>query len=172
MIAILKKTVLVLAAVSLLFSLAACGKEDEGDSKYTTSGTFDPYYNIFKDDVPTGKAISVKGKTFYFDSIEIRTKNFEKLVKSENALSLLYPDVSVEFESEDTVTFRDNANVVFNVPKTKGVREGNVLTIQHTNSEGYTYDVRIEIHETKIIVIHNGHTYDQPGTYSMITFTE
>ena len=48
----------------------------------------------------------------------------------------------------------------------------NVLTFEHTNSEGYTYDVRIEIHKDRILVIHDGHTYNNPGTYATITFME
>ena len=53
----------------------------------------------------------------------------------------------------------------------EGVREGNVLTVKNTTPSGdYTYDIRMELHPDKVVLIHNAHTYDEPGTYSTITF--
>ena len=72
---------------------------------------------------------------------------------------------------ECTVEFVDYSRF-FSVPETKGVRLGNVLTVQATNKTGdYTFDIRIEIHEGKILVIHNLHHHDEPCTYSTITFS-
>lgn len=168
----MKKIIALLILLSLsLLSFASCGDKDDGITEQ--DGVFDPYNNRFKDDVPTDKKISVSGKTFYFESIEIRDKEEAKLVTSENSLKMLYVHVSVEFTSENTVEFKDSGmHKIFSVPETKCDRDMNVLTFERTNSDGYTYDVRIEVHKDKILVIHNGHTYNNPGTYSTITFVE
>ena len=169
----MKKTLCLVIALVLLFTFVACG--DDG-LKYSSYGPYDPYYNNYKEGVPTGRKYSVKGKTFYFekneDDLMIRDKDGIKQTEAESSLESLYIDISVVFHSEDTVEFKDAAGSTFSVPPTKGVREKNVLTIQHTNAAGRTYDVRIEIHKEKIIVIHDGHTYNNPGTYATIIFYE
>lgn len=167
----MKKIISILLVLSLVFiSMASCGNDDEYKE---SDGMFDPYVNRFKPDPPTDRKISVSGKTFYFEELEIRNKNEEKQVTAENSLSKLYVHVSVEFISEDTVLFDDSGyHEIFDIPETKCERDMNVLTFEHTNSEGYTYDVRIEIHKDRILVIHDGHTYNNPGTYATITFTE
>lgn len=161
---------LVLLFSILILSLSACADKYTDESSGGIVTSFDPYSNVFKDDVPTGKKISVKGKKFYFESIEVRDKNADKQVTAENALKELYMHVTVEFSDEDVVRFKDSGYDIFEIPETKAQRDGNVMMIKNTNSEGYTYDVRIEIHKDKIIVIHEGHTYNNPGTYSTITF--
>ena len=170
----MKKILCLLLCLFFAVSLVSCG--DDGELKYSSYGPYDPYYNNYKEDVPTGRKISVKGKTFYFENgkedMMVRDKDGIWQDTAAIALGTLYVDVKVVFTDEDTVEFADASNAVFNVPQTKGIREENVLTIKRTNSDGYTYDVRIEIHKDKIIVIHNGHTYDTPGTYSTITFYE
>ena len=167
----MKKILSLLLVLSLiLISAVSCGKDEDVKE---SDGIYDPYVNRFKPDPPTDKKISVAGKTFYFEELEIRNKNEEKQVTAENSLSKLYVHVSVEFISEDTVLFDDSGyHEIFNIPETKCERDMNVLTFKHTNSDGYTYDVRIEIHKDMIIVIHDGHTYNNPGTYATITFTE
>jgi hypothetical protein len=150
----------------------ACKDKTIEDEKSQGGATFNPYNNVFKEDVPVGKAISVTGKKFYYTKMDIRDRNSEKLDHVEDALKDMYGYVSVYFDSEDTVTFNDDSNVIFPLEKTKGVREGNVLTVKRTNTDGYTYDVRIEIHENMVVVIHEGHTYDKPGSYAMIWFEE
>ena len=170
----MKKIFCLILCVILALSLFSCG--DGSELKYSSYGPYDPYYNNYKEDPPTGRKISVTGKTFYFESgnddMMVRDKDGVWQDTAAVALAELYVDIKVVFTAEDTVRFADAWGSVFDVPETKGVREGNVLTIQRTNSEGYTHDVRIEIHKEKIVVIHNGHTYDTPGTYSTITFYE
>ena len=164
-------SVLVLLAIGIV-SLVACGTDtpDTGTSG-STQYLFDPYFNRFKPDVPTGKSISVSGKDYYFEEIEIRNKDEEKQVNDERSLRTLYGGVFVRFTAEDTVPFIDYSGF-FTVPETKGVREGNVLTVSATNKTGtYTYDIRIEIHEGQIYVIHNAHHYNDPCTYSTIIFS-
>lgn len=163
--------ILLLLATAVV-SLASCGGDTpDADSEREWEYLFDPYFNRFKPDVPTGKSISVTGKDFYFEEIEIRNKNEEKQVTDERSLRTLYGGVFVRFKAEDTVQFVDYSGF-FSVPETKGVREGNVLTVSATNKTGdYTYDIRIEIHEDKILVIHNAHHYNEPCTYCTITFT-
>ena len=167
----MKRILSLIILVSLLtVSFVSCKDKYTEESLSNVVTSFDPYDNVFKDDVPTGRKISVSGKKFYFDNIEIRDKNADKQVTAENALRPLYIHVTVEFKDENTVQFKDSAYDIFEIPETKGERDGNVIMIKNTNSDGYTYDVRIEIHKEKIIVIHEGHTYNTPGTYSTITF--
>lgn len=170
----MRKILCLLLCLLFTVSAASCGDSDE--LKYSSYGPYDPYYNNYKEDAPTGRKISVKGKSFYFENgnedIMVRDKDGIWQDTATLALATLYIDVKVVFSDEDTVAFADASNSFFNVPATKGIREGNVLTIKRTNSDGYTYDVRIEIHKDKVVVIHNGHTYDKPGTYSTITFYE
>jgi hypothetical protein len=170
----MKKIICLIFSLLIFVSLISCG--DDSELKYSSYGPYDPYYNNYKEDVPTGRKISVEGKTFYFENgkEDMMVRDENGIWQDTEALTLgkLYTNIRVIFTAEDTVMFKDDTNAVFNVPETKGVREGNVLTIKRTNSDGYTYDVRIEIHKEKIIVIHNGHTYDTPGTYSTITFYE
>ena len=168
---IIASILIALLISSLCISLVSCADEPADNGSPTGDYLYDPYYNRFKPDVPAGAAISVAGKDFYFEEIEIRDKNEEKQVNDERSLRKLYSGVFVRFAAEDTVEFVDYSGF-FSVPETKGVRVGNVLTVQATNKTGdYTFDIRIEIHEGKILVIHNLHHHDEPCTYSTITFS-
>lgn len=149
-------------------SLFSCGKSDEPvrDWEYT----YDPYYNRFKDDVPAGK-IKVSGNSYSFSEIMVRDKDEKLQVTACNSLEKIYESVFVEFIDEETVKIIDFSRF-FDMDATRGVREGNVLTVSARNkTDSFTYEIRIEIHRDKILLIHNGHTYDKPGTYATITFT-
>ncbi len=151
--------------ISALSMLASCKEKETRDWPYT----YDPYYNRFKDEVPGGK-IKVKGNEYLFSSIEIRDKDENMLADAQNSLAMLYELVIIEFIDEDTVEIVDYSDF-FRMPATKGEREGNILTVKDTNETGdYTYDIRIEIHKEKIVLIHNAHFYDTPGTYATVTF--
>ena len=167
----LKKIIcLLLVLLTLSFTLVSC-KKNVDTSMYDGDGdayVFNPYDNIFKKPVTEGDPISVSGKRFYFKDIDIRDKDSSKQVTAENSLKKLYHQTNVDFTAENKVVFE--CGEAFSMPETEGVREGNVLTVKHTNSDGRTYDVRIEIHEKEICVIHDGHTYNNPGMYAMITF--
>ena len=168
---IIASILIALLASSLCLSLVGCADEPADNGGSTGDYLFDPYYNRFKPDVPTGKSISVSGKDFYFEDVEIRDKNEEKQVNDERSLRKIYGGVFVRFTAEDTVEIVDYSGIC-SVPKTKGVREGNVLTLEAKNkTDDYTYPIRIEIHEDKILVIHNLHHHNEPCTYSTITFT-
>ena len=164
---------LVLLIALAITALAACADTDKvtGDRENGEGFLYDPYYNRFKPDAPGGNAISMSGKKLYFKDMQIRDKNEIKLVEDERSLKILYTGVYVEFISEDTVKIVDYSKF-FNIPETKGVREGNVLTIQASNKAGnYTFDIRIEIHGETVYLIHNAHHYTAPGTYATIEFT-
>lgn len=169
----MKKILCLILTFVLLFSLVSCKKKG---NNYTAYGPYDPYYTIHKEDVPTKKTYSVKGKTFYFfnetGDMMVRDKNGELQVTAGTALASLYADIKVVFIDEKTVAFNDAMRVTLHIPATSGERKKNVLTIKHTNSEGRTTDIRIEIHKDKIIVIHDIHTHNNPGTYATITFRE
>lgn len=168
---IIASILIALLASSLCLSLVGCADDPADNGGNTGDYLYDPYYNRFKPDAPGGAPISVVGKDFYFEEVEIRDKNEEKQVNDERSLRKLYSGVFVRFAAEDTVEFVDYSHF-FSVPETKGVREGNVLTVQATNKTGdYTYDIRIEIHEDKILVIHNLHHHNEPCTYATITFS-
>ena len=161
---------LLLLLTLALLSFASCAEESTGESS-GSEYLYDPYYNRFKPDVPTGSKIAVSGKTFYYSELQVRDKDEIKLVEDEMSLEIMYTGVYVSFISEDTVKIVDHSRF-FNVPETKGVREGNVLTVENTNKTGdYTYDIRIEIHEDEIYVTHNAHHYNDPCTYTTVTFT-
>ncbi len=159
--------IFVLISICNCFNLTACEDKDdtlEGDYIY------DPYDNPYKDDVPNGKKIKITENEYIFSSIMVRDKSGVLDVAAQNALENIYEYVFVEFTAEDTVIFYDYTGF-FNIKEKKGIREGNVLTIENTNDTGdYTYNIRIEIHKDKIIVIHNAHFYDTPGKYATITF--
>lgn len=161
--------------LTLIFSLSVISCHDHS-LKYSAYDAYDPYYNIYKEDAPTSKKYSVSGKTFYFDSMieedmMIRDKDGKKQVEAERSLAKLYNDIKVVFTDEDTVEFNDiGVQPILKLPATKGVREKNILTVKYTNPVGRVSDIRIEIHEEKIIVIHDVHTYDRPGMYATITF--
>ncbi len=171
---VLKKIALfILLASTCLSTLAACGGEKSIYGGDEDAAVYDPYDNILKDPVDTGALISVAGKTFVFDSIDIRTANAEKEVTAGNSLKKLYRNSCFRFTAENKVLFEEGAaddEYFFVMNESEGVRAGNVLTVKHTNSAGVEYDVRFEIHEDKIYVIHNGHTYDQEGVFSTLTF--
>ncbi len=157
-----------LAIVMLCSCMLMTSCRDDADDLWEYD--YNPYSNKYKDDVPTGKKIKVKGNEYIFSEIMIRNKDAELQIAAQNAFEELYEYVFVEFSEEDTVSIYDY-NGFFNIRDRQGVREGNVLTIQNTNSTGdYTYDIRIEIHKKKVILIHNAHSYDTPGTYATITF--
>lgn len=161
-----------LLVILTLGALTACTDKPNGDGD-SDGGEFlyDPYYNRFKPDVPSGAAISMKGKRLYFKDMQVRDKNEIKLVEDERSLKILYAGVYVEFTAEDTVKVVDHSRF-FSVPETKGEREGNVLTVSATNKTGdYTFDIRIEIHGDTVYLIHNAHHYTAPGTYATIEFT-
>ena len=170
-----------LASLSLL-SLASCKNEDDdlygGDQIIVE---YDPYDNVYKDPVNKGDAISVTGRTYTFVetvdpedwSIEVRDAAGDLSVTSGNALKKLYMGSSFTFTAENKVVFEEgNApeGFFFSLPETEGVRDGNVLTVKNTTSSGVTFDVRFEIHENKIYVIHNGHHYNTEGTYVTLVF--
>jgi hypothetical protein len=78
----------------------------------------------------------------------------------------------VHFHDEKTVEIIDYGKD-FDVPPTEGKRIGNILLLKATNkTNDYTYDIRIEIHPTEIWVIHNAHTYNKEGMYSLINYVE
>ncbi len=158
----------------LLFAMLICpvltSCSDEGEDM-EWEYTYNPYYNRFKDEVPTGKKIRVSGNVYIFSEIMIRNKDEEMQVTAQNSLGKLYQNVLIRFVDEKTVEFTDYSGF-FPMEETEGQRQGNVLTVENTNVTGdYTYEIRIEIHKDKILVIHNAHFYDTPGTYATITFT-
>ena len=170
-----RKIISLLLLTSLcLLCLASCKKSDQefygGD---TESIVYDPYDNLFKDPVDTGDPIAVSGKVYVFDNVDVRNASAEKQVTAGNALRKLYLDSSFVFTTENKVKFVDdyNGESYFVMQETEGVRDGNVLTVKHINNAGVEYDVRFEIHEDKIYVIHKGHTYDKDNVYSTLTFT-
>lgn len=169
-----KNISLVLLIFICVFSFAACKKNSDGFyGGDTESIKYDPYDNVLKDPVDTGDPIAVTGKTYVFDSIDIRDPSADKQVTAGNALKKLYLGSSFVFTAENKVKFVDEQDdeYYFVMDETEGVRDGNVLTLKHTNSAGVTYDVRFEIHSDKLYVIHNGHTYNKEGMYSTILFT-
>lgn len=172
---ITKITALALVMMTCFICLASCKKDDNiygGDGEYLK---YDPYDNLMKDPVDTGAQISVTGKTYVFKQIDIYNSNVEKQVTAEKALTKLYKNSKFKFTAENKVKFEEGAAydyLFFSMPETEGTREENVLTVKHTNGDGYKYDVRFEIHKDKIYVIHVGHTYNQEGVYSTITFTK
>lgn len=161
----------ILLSAVCLFCFSACKKEESiygGDSENLQ---YDPYDNLLKDPVDTGKSIAVSGKTYVFDDVDVRTASAEKEVTTGNALKKLYRDSSFRFTAENKVVFEDDDDdYYFVMSETEGTRNGNVLTLKHTNNDGVQYDVRFEIHEEKIYVIHNGHTYDKEGVFATLTF--
>ena len=148
-------------------SLTSCGKDEpEREWEYT----YDPYYNRFKDDVPGGR-IKVSGNTYVFSEVMVRDKDEKLQVSATNSLRKVYDRILIKFIDEKTVKI-DDPYRIFHFDSVEGVREGNVLTITTENPTGtFTYEMRIEIHRSKIVLIHNAHTYDKPGTYATITFT-
>lgn len=134
---------------------------------------YDPYDNVLKDPVDTGSPIAVTGKTYVFDSVDVRDASADKQVTAGNSLKKLYLDSSFVFTAENKVKFVDDYNdeYYFVMPETEGVRSGNVLNVKHTNKDGVEYDIRFEIHTDKIYVIHNGHTYNKDGVYATFLFT-
>lgn len=163
---------LILLAVISLTSFASCKKEESiygGDSEILR---YDPYDNILKDPVNTGSPISIAGKSYVFDNIDIRDADADKKVTACNALRKLYKNSKFEFTAENKVKFIDDDDgYYFEMNETEGVRSGNVLNVKHTNNDGVEYDIRFEIHEDKIYVIHNGHTYNKDKVFSTLTFT-
>ena len=163
------KRIAALALVLVVLSTLALTSCSDAEPDYEWEYTYHPYYNRFKDDVPRGK-IKVAGNLYLFSEIMVRDKDESLLVAACNSLATLYEGVMVEFPSENTVKVTDYSGF-FSMGETVGERDGNVLTVQKTNNTGdYTYDIRIEIHKDKVLFIHNGHTYNDPGTYSTITF--
>ena len=168
----------IIALLLLILTCSACfasckKKEDSIYGGDETLLKYDPYDNLFKDPVDTGEPISVTGKTYVFENIEIRDANVEKQVTAENALRKLYRNSKFKFTAENKVLFEEGDAydyLFFVMSETEGNRKGNVLTVKHTNSEGVQYDVRFEIHEDKIYVIHIGHTYNTEGVYSTLLF--
>ena len=170
-----RKIISLLLLVTLsLPCLSSCKKSDQefygGD---TDALVYNPYDNVLKDPVDTGDPITVSGRVYVFDDVDVRNASAEKQVTAGNALRKLYLDSSFVFTAENKVKFVDdyNGEDYFVMNETEGVRDGNVLTVKHTNNAGVEYDVRFEIHEDKIYVIHNGHTYDKDNVYSTLTFT-
>ena len=173
-----KTTAIALLTALCLLVCSSCKKEEEsiygGDPDL---GVYDPYNNPYKPDVNTGDAISVTGKVYTFTgnmydevlgSIEVRDASGELSVTAGNALKKLYMNSSFRFTAENKVVFEDgnaDGELFFEMPETEGTREGNVLTVKNTNASGVTYDVRFEINDNIICVIHNGHTYNTEGTY-------
>ena len=171
-----RKIISLLLLMSLsLVCLASCKKSDQEFYGGDTNGlVYDPYDNVLKDPVDTGDPISVTGKAYVFENIDVRTAAAEKQVTAGNALRKLYLNSKFVFTAENKVRFeegRADDEYFFVMGETEGVRSGNVLTVKHTNSAGVEYDIRFEIHEDKIYVIHNGHTYDKDNVYSTFTFT-
>ena len=166
-------SLLLLTSLALLCLVSCKKSEQEFYGGDTDALVYDPYDNLLKDPVDTGDPISVSGRTNVFDNIDIRNAAAEKQVTAGNALKKLYLDSSFVFTAETKVKFVDdyNGETYFVMPETEGVRDGNVLTVKHTNNDGVEYDVRFEIHEDKIYVIHKGHTYDKDNVYSTIIFT-
>ena len=157
----------------MLTALISCSDTNKvtGDRELSGNFLYDPYFNRFKPDAPSGAAITMSGKRLYFKDMQVRDKDEIKLIEDERSLKILYAGVYVEFISEDTVKIVDYSKF-FSVPETKGVREGNVLTVKATNKTGdYTFDIRIEIHGDTVYLIHNAHHYTTPGTYATIEFT-
>ena len=169
----MKRIFAFLLLVCLVISATGCADNSstgEGE-KWESGYTYNPYYNRFKPDVPTGSEISVTGLGYYFSYSEVRDKDEKKLVNQENAFNYLYLPVELIFTAENKVKFYDTSKF-FDIPETECVREGNVLTLKRTNELGTaSYDIRIEIHSKDLVyVIHNGHHYDEPCTYSTLVF--
>ena len=171
----MKKIISFLLCLCMTLAFFSCAEDENAEFfEFKGEGPYNPYYCLYKPDVPKGKEISVSGKTFYYDSIYILDKDENRLSKSQNALDVLYCEgnIRIEFYSEDTLRIKDNHNR-FAVAETKGERHGNVIMLSAVNkSEDYTYEIRVEIHKDCIYLIHNGHTYDREGTYSTIKFIE
>ena len=180
----LSKRIIALALVTVLCALclASCGEEEEsfygGDAEI---GVYDPYDNNYKLPVDMGEKISVAGKSYTFvdtnnpedPCIEVRDQLGELSVTAGNALKKLYLNSRFIFTDENKVMFESgnaDSSLFFEMDETEGVRDGNVLTVKNTNKNGITYDVRIEIHEQRIYVIHNGHHLNQEGTYATLVF--
>lgn len=178
----IKVIALTLLVSIFVFCLVSC--KDEDDSIYggdKIAVEYDPYDNVFKAPVDTGDPISVTGKTYTFYessdpedwSIEVRDSAGELSVTSGNALKKLYLNSSFTFTAENKVMFEEGnvpEGFFFSMLETEGVRDGNVLTVKHTNNSGVAFDVRFEIHKDRIYVIHNGHHYNTEGTYVTLVF--
>jgi hypothetical protein len=165
--------ILALAILAACLSIVSCANDSE-IPEYEFAGIykFNPYDNLFKPSPDMGKEISVSGKTYYFKDMDIRDKNAEKQVTAEQSLETFYVAMRVYFHDEKTVEIIDYGKD-FDVPPTEGKRIGNILLLKATNkTNDYTYDIRIEIHPTEIWVIHNAHTYNKEGMYSLINYVE
>lgn len=177
-----KITALALLLSVCLLCFASC--KDEDGSIYGGDEIileYDPYDNIHKPPIDTGESISVTGKTYIFVdtndpedwSVEVRDSAGELSVTAGNALKKLYMNSTFKFTAENKVVFEEGdtpESFFFSMPETEGERNGNVLTVKNTNIDGVTYDVRFEIHENRIYVIHNGHHYNTEGTYATLVF--
>ena len=164
---------LALVLLVVVSCLVSC-KDEVSYGGDTTVPKYDPYDNVLKDPVDTGAFISVSGKTFVYEnaSVDVRNEKAEKQVTLGNALNKLYMDSKFKFTADNKVLFEDEQEeYYFVMSETEGVREGNVLTVKHTNNDGVTYDVRFEIHKDMMYVIHNGHTYDKENVYATFIFT-
>ena len=170
----MRKLISLILLLSLSLGLMACADKDDEFFAFKGEGPYNPYYCLYKPDVPTGKKISVEGKTFYYEEMQLRDKDGTMLDKAQVALDLLYCEgnIRVVFVGEDTLIIKDNHNR-FAVAETQGERRGNVIMLSAPNKTGdFTYEIRVEIHKDCIYLIHNGHTYDQEGSYITIKFME
>lgn len=160
-----------LILVTVILCFVSCKNEELSYGGDGTTIVYDPYDNILKDPVDMGDPISVSGKTFAFESVDVRNSIAEKQVTLGNALRKLYLGSKFKFTSESKVSFEDdNDELYFVMSNEEGVRFGNVLTVKHTNNDGVQYDVRFEIHNDMIYVIHNGHTYDKEGVFATLIY--
>ena len=169
----MRRAFALLLLICLLFTAAGCADSSGADNsgQWESGYTYNPYYNRFKPNVPTGGEIAVTGLKYYFSYSEVRDKDEKKLVTQEDAFNIMYAPVELIFSAENKVRFKDSSGF-FNTAELEGVRSGNVLTVKYTNGLGtVSYDIRIEIHSKDLAyVIHNGHHYDEPCTYTTLRF--
>ena len=65
----MKKIISFLLCLCMTLAFFSCAEDENAEFfEFKGEGPYNPYYCLYKPDVPKGKEISVSGKTFYYDS--------------------------------------------------------------------------------------------------------